>query len=86
MSSRHRCLALPACAAPQVHGGRHGQALGLSLALTLALTPVAQAQSDLAITPAQRAAAQQVASTGVPLTSLADNAPASHTVQRGDTL
>ena len=88
MSSRPPCLALPARAAPQVHGGRHGLALGLSvtLALTLALAPLAHAQSDLTITPAQRAAAQQVASAGVPLALLADNAPASHTVQRGDTL
>ena len=38
------------------------------------------------VTPAQRASAQQVAQTGVPLSALADNAPAAHTVQRGDTL
>ena len=38
------------------------------------------------VTPAQRASAQQVAQTGVPLSALTDNAPASHTVQRGDTL
>ena len=38
------------------------------------------------VTPAQRASAQQVAQTGVPLSALADDAPASHTVQRGDTL
>ncbi|OYU74987.1 MAG: peptidoglycan-binding protein, partial [Burkholderiales bacterium PBB5] len=38
------------------------------------------------LTPAQRATAQQVASQGVPLSALADNAPPSHTVQRGDTL
>jgi len=37
-------------------------------------------------TAAQRATARQVAQTGVPLSALADNAPASHTVQRGDTL
>ena len=38
------------------------------------------------VTPAQRASAQQVAQTGVPLSALTDNAPATHTVQRGDTL
>lgn len=38
------------------------------------------------ITPAWRAQAQQVAEAGVPLSELADNAPESHTVQRGDTL
>ena len=38
------------------------------------------------VTAQQRATAQQVAQAGVPLSALADNAPASHTVQRGDTL
>jgi len=38
------------------------------------------------VTAQQRATAQQVAQGGVPLSALADNAPASHTVQRGDTL
>jgi len=42
--------------------------------------------SGLPVTAAQRATAQQVASNGVPLSALADNAPAAHTVQRGDTL
>jgi LysM repeat protein len=46
----------------------------------------APAQAADPVTPAQRAAAQQVAQSGVPLSALADNAPASHTVQRGDTL
>ena len=92
MSSRPPCLVLPARAAQQVHGGRRGSALGLPLGLplglllALALAPLAHAQSDLSITAAQRAVAQQVANAGVPLALLADNAPASHTVQRGDTL
>ena len=38
------------------------------------------------VTPAQRATAQQVAGNGVPLSALAANAPATHTVQPGDTL
>ena len=38
------------------------------------------------VSPAQRAAAQQVASTGVPLSALAADAPSTHTVQPGDTL
>ena len=46
----------------------------------------APAQANEPVSPAQRAAAQQVARAGVPLSALADNAPASHTVQRGDTL
>ena len=41
---------------------------------------------DLTIRPEQRAAAQKVAEAGVPLSELAENAPASHTVQTGDTL
>ncbi len=82
MSSRFRRLAHPAVTAPLVRGGRQAMALGL----LLAWMPMAQAQADLPITAAQRATAQQVASTGVPLSALADKAPASHTVQRGDTL
>ena len=46
----------------------------------LAATP------NFPITPAQRAAAQQVAQAGVPLEDLVPNAPDTHTVHRGDTL
>jgi hypothetical protein len=60
--------------------------LGALAVAALAATTAVQAQSTLPITPAQRATAQQVASQGVPLSALADNAPASHTVQPGDTL
>ncbi|MEO5688874.1 MAG: LysM domain-containing protein [Burkholderiaceae bacterium] len=38
------------------------------------------------ITPAQRGTAEQVASKGVPLSELAENAPDTYTVKRGDTL
>ena len=58
--------------------------LAASLVCTALFSAPAQAPNP--VTPAQRAAAQQVAQTGVPLSALADNAPASHTVQRGDTL
>jgi hypothetical protein len=58
--------------------------LAAALAATCLLAGPAQANDP--VTPAQRATAQQVAQTGVPLSALADNAPASHTVQRGDTL
>ena len=44
------------------------------------------AEPNFPITPAQRAAAQQVAQAGVALEDLAPGAPDSHTVQRGDTL
>lgn len=62
--------------------------LGVFVAATAALVmaAAAQAQGSLPVTAAQRSTAQQVASNGVPLSALADNAPASHTVQRGDTL
>ena len=64
-----------------------GWPAGLALGLLLAsLATGVAAQANLPITPAQRATAQQVAGAGVPLSALADNAPASHTVQRGDTL
>ncbi len=58
--------------------------LGMALAGACLLAGPAQANDP--VTPAQRSTAQQVAQTGVPLSALADNAPASHTVQRGDTL
>jgi hypothetical protein len=60
--------------------------MGLALSLTLATTAARAAEPDFPITPAQRATAQQVAQAGVALSDLADNAPDSHTVQRGDTL
>ncbi|MES2715903.1 MAG: LysM peptidoglycan-binding domain-containing protein [Pseudomonadota bacterium] len=77
---------LLACQAPLLRPGLAPR-LGLGVGLLAAcLAPGALAQGNLPITPTQRATAQQVASTGVPLSALADNAPASHTVQRGDTL
>ena len=60
-------------------------ATGLAWLFTAWAGP-ALAQSNLPITPQQRATAQQVAQAGVPLSELAPNAPDSHTVQRGDTL
>jgi hypothetical protein len=61
---------IAACAALVVGGG-------------LASTASAQ---NFPITPAQRSTAEQVASTGVPLSELAPNAPDSYTVKSGDTL
>ena len=55
-------------------------------ALLIAMaTGTAWAQSQT-VTSGQRATANQVAQTGVPLSELAPNAPDSHTVVRGDTL
>ncbi len=44
------------------------------------------AQSSRSVTPEWRAAAQQVADAGVPLSELAPDAPNSYTVKQGDTL
>ena len=55
----------------------------LALAVLAAAPSVTQA---FPITPAQRSTAQQVASKGVPLSELAENAPDTYTVKRGDTL
>jgi LysM repeat protein len=65
---------------------RFGLGVFVAAAAALVTATAAQAQANLPITAAQRSTAQQVASNGVPLSALADNAPASHTVQRGDTL
>src|SRR6201996_6625030 len=55
----------------------------LALAVLVATPSVTQA---FPITPGERSTAQQVASKGVPLSELADNAPDTYTVKRGDTL
>jgi hypothetical protein len=58
--------------------------LGCGLAASTAhAQPVAQAYP---VAPGQRATAQQVAQSGVPLTDLAKDAPESYTVKAGDTL
>lgn len=65
-----------------------GTATTCVLAMATALystVGVAQAQS-FPVTAGQRATAQQVAQQGVPLSALNPSAPASYTVQRGDTL
>ena len=55
----------------------------LALAVLAATPSVTQA---FPITPQQRETANQVAAKGVPLSELAENAPDSYTVKRGDTL
>lgn len=65
-----------------------GTATTCVLAMATALystVGVAQAQS-FPVTAGQRATAQQVAQQGVPVSALNPSAPASYTVQRGDTL
>ena len=51
----------------------------------LLAAPTVSAQGFV-VSPAQRATAEKVAQAGVALSELAENAPASHGVQRGDTL
>ena len=59
---------------------------GLLLAASVAAASAPALHAAEPVNPAQRATAQQVAQAGVPLSALAPNAPAAHTVQRGDTL
>ena len=54
--------------------------------LSVLLAAPLLSRAALPVTEGQRSTAQQVAQTGVPLSELAADAPASHTVQRGDTL
>ncbi len=77
-----------------VHGGSGETALRLSpcavggvLAVIALLGSVATAAAQaLPVTPAQRAAAEQVADSGVLLSDLKADAPEFYTVRRGDTL
>ncbi len=55
-------------------------------AVALGACAVPALAADLPISEQQRERAQQVAQAGVALSELADNAPDSHVVQRGDTL
>ncbi len=71
----------PAPTAPRLATLAAVAALGALLA-----APAAAREPGFPVTPEWRATAQQVAQAGVPLSELAPNAPASHTVQRGDTL
>ena len=83
MSSRPPCLAR---LSRPVRIGRRGSTAGLLLVASALLAGTTPAWAVDAPNAAQRATARQVAQNGVPLSALADNAPASHTVQRGDTL
>ena len=79
----------PSRPAARARGPRPARGPAWQRLLWVALLAAPAAQTVLAadpVTGAQRATAQQVAQAGVPLSALAPNAPASHTVQRGDTL
>ena len=59
--------------------------LGLILGIALALPAAAWAQ-NLTVTPGQKATADQVAQSGVPLSELAPDAPDNYLIKSGDTL
>lgn len=72
---------------PAPQGGRRAlPSIALIGALLAMAAPTALAQSVLPVTPAQKAAAQQVAEAGVPLSELTPDAPDNYTVKSGDTL
>lgn len=67
--------------------GRISGRLGrLSIAIGLLGATLAVHAQNFPITPDQKAAASQVAQTGIPVEDLAPNAPESYVVKRGDTL
>ncbi len=63
--------------------GRFSQ---ISIATALLASTAGLNAQNFPITPGQKATANQVAQTGVPLADLAPNAPDEYTVKRGDTL
>lgn len=76
----------PNCGPALQGGGRALPSIALIGALLAMAAPTALAQSVLPVTPAQKAAAQQVAEAGVPLSELTPDAPDNYTVKSGDTL
>ena len=89
MNALPRIFALFARCAPRRAGGRAGgqarSALWCAL-LAGGLVSVGASAQTYPVTPQQRSTANQVAQAGVALSELAPDAPASHTVVRGDTL
>ena len=80
------CPPRPACPAPGPRRACGPAWPGLLLAASVLAAAAPALHAAEPVNPAQRATAQQVAQAGVPLSALAPNAPAAHTVQRGDTL
>jgi hypothetical protein len=76
---------VPTKAAFGVTTGAGAAWAAVAAACVLALSGPAQAQ-NYPITPAQRAVAEMVEVSGIPLSELAPNAPDTYTVKRGDTL
>jgi hypothetical protein len=76
---------VPTKAAFGVTTGAGAAWAAVAAACALALSGPVQAQ-NFPITPAQRAIAEMVEVSGIPLSELAPNAPDTYTVKRGDTL
>ena len=76
---------VPTKAAFGVTTGAGAAWAAVAAACALALSGPVQAQ-NFPITPAQRAVAEMVQVSGIPLSELAPNAPDTYTVKRGDTL
>jgi hypothetical protein len=68
------------------HSLRMLRPLACAAAVLATLIAGGASAQNFPITPGQRATADQVAQTGVPLSELAPNAPDSYTIKRGDTL
>lgn len=68
------------------HSLRKLRPLACAAAVLATLIAGGASAQNFPITPGQRATADQVAQTGVPLSELAPNAPDSYTIKRGDTL
>ena len=60
--------------------------IAMALLGSIVLAAPALSATNLIVTPGQKATAEQVAQSGVPLSELAANAPDSYSVRRGDTL
>ena len=65
---------------------RPAAALNCAVLALAVLAAAPSATQAFPITPGERSTAQRVASKGVPLSELAENAPDTYTVKRGDTL
>jgi len=60
--------------------------IAMAMLASILLAAPALSATNLIVTPGQKATAEQVAQSGVPLSELAANAPDRYSVQRGDTL
>ena len=89
MNHKHRATAvtpLKNLNQPTTSQNAHASVVSALVAATLAFSASVAFGQNFPVTAQQRATASQVAQGGVALSELAPDAPASHTVKRGDTL